>query len=64
LKKNHEKEVARHLRRTGHSLKYFKVCVFRTELFVVQEYSSSEHGSSPNTILNVSKRENKENLIF
>ena len=35
FEKYHEKEVAKHFRRTGHSLKYFKVCVFRAELIDV-----------------------------
>ena len=32
FEKHHDKEVARHFRSTGHSLKHFKVCVFKTNL--------------------------------
>ena len=42
FEKYHEKEVAKHFRRTGHSLKYFKVCVFRTELIDVIKRNNYE----------------------
>ena len=70
FEKYHEKEVAKHFRTKGHNLRYFKICVFRAELYDINIRKNYEldlinrFNINKKRCINIIKSKYNKNFIF
>ena len=70
FEKYHEKEVARHFRTKGHNLRFFKICVFRADLYdtiVRKNYELdliNRFNINKKRCINIIKSKYNKNFIF